>query len=596
MDTDTTRNLGDVARANLANEGTGDEEKSGSSRGVSAATSTPESEKQDDLEGMKLFLVMFSLTLSVFLMLLDSSIVATVSHFPFRIVRGQHVEAHHPQAIPKITADFRSLNDIGWYGTAYLLANCAFQPLSGKIYTYFNVKWSFLVFFAIFELGSALCGAASSSTMLIVGRAVAGLGASGLLNGGYTMVALIVPTAKQPAYRGILMGLSFFGLLGGPLIGGALTEFTTWRWCFYINLPSGALIAAFLLLVTIPDRRVSGDGKEPLFGVLQRLDLLGFGLFTPAIIMFILALQWGGTRYPWDSATVIGLFAGAFVNLLVFLGWEYHVGAEAMIPLSLISQRVIWSSCLNMACFIGCSFTTAYYFPVYFQAVRDASPVQSGVGMLPQVIANMLTTIFTGALGTCCWLRISFSLPTLLADNAVVGRVGYYLPFALASGVLTSIGTGLVTTLTPHSSTGKRIGFQILQGFQGLGFQIPILAVQNSTRKEDVSIATALVVFAQNLSGALFLSLDEVIFSSRLRHFLSTYVPGVDSSLLINAGASAAGLRDAVPPELLPSVRLAYSDTFDQVMYLGTGAAVAAFLFATGMGWNRISDKTETRT
>lgn len=154
--------------------------------------------------------------------------------------------------------------------------------------------------------------------------------------------------------------------------------------------------------------------------------------------------------------------------------------------------------------------------------------------------------------------------------------------------MFTSIGTGLVTTLTPTSPTSRRVGFQILQGFQGLGFQIPILAVQNGVRREEVSVASALVVFSQNLGGAVFLSLAEVIFSNRLRHFLSVYAPGVNADALVAAGASATNIKDSLPADLLPAIRLAYSKTFDNVMYLGTGAAVAAFMFATGMGWVRI--------
>ncbi|RYP01983.1 hypothetical protein DL765_010800 [Monosporascus sp. GIB2] len=399
------------------------------------------------------------------------------------------------------------------------------------------------------------------------------LGASGLLNGGYTILALIVPVAKQAGFRGILMGLSFFGLLAGPLIGGALTEYTTWRWCFYINLPCGAVIGGFLLLVSIPDYRVVGDGTQAVSQSLRKLDLIGFLLFTPTVIMFILALQWGATVYPWNNATIIGLFCGALGNLPVFLAWEYRVGDEAMIPLFLLRRRIIWSSCLNMACFIGCTVTIAYYFPVYFQAVRDASPVQSGVNMLPQILMNMIVTTVTGAL---------------------VGRVGYYLPFALASGVFTSVGAGLITTLMPTSPTAQWVGFQIIQGFQGLGFHIPILAVQNGVRKEEVSVATALVVFPQNLSGAIFLSLAQVIFSNQLRHFMSIHAQSADADALIAAGASAADVRGAVPVELLPAVRLAYSETFNHVMYLATGAACGAFLFATGMGWVRINPEGKT--
>ncbi|KKK20311.1 hypothetical protein ARAM_002431 [Aspergillus rambellii] len=515
--------------------------------GDTDSTLPEQGEEHGYLSGLRLAAVMLSLTLGAFLMLLDSSIIAT--------------------AIPRITGQFHSLDDVGWYGTAYLTANCAFQPLTGKVYSHFNVKWSYLVFFALFEVGSALCGGANSSKMLIVGRAIAGLGASGLLNGSYTIIASILPVAKQPSYRGILMGLSFFGLLAGPLVGGALTQYASWRWCFLINLPCGVIVALFLLVVPIPDYRIAGDRKQTVIQRLGRLDFIGFLLFTPATIMLIFALQWGGSKFAWGSATIIGLFCGSFGNLLVFLLWEHRLGDEAMIPLSLIRRRIIWSSCLNMACFVGCAFTTTYYFPIYFQAVRDASPTQSGVDMLPQIITNMILTIVTGAL---------------------VGRVGYYMPFALASGVFTALGSGLITTVTPTSSVAHRIGYQIIQGGQGFGFQIPILAVQNGVRKKEISVAAALVVFSQNLSGAVFLSLAEVIFNNQLKHELGIYAQGVDADAVVAAGASAADVRAAVAPAFLPGVLLAYSKTFNHVMYLATGAACGAFLSATGMGWVRL--------
>ncbi|KAH8163366.1 hypothetical protein CIB48_g4886 [Xylaria polymorpha] len=508
-----------------------------------------ESQDLEYLSGLRLVLILGGVTLAAFLILLDASIVAT--------------------AIPTITSDFHSLNDIGWYGTAYLLSNCACQPLSGKIYSYFNVKWTFLSFFLIFEVGSVLCGAAQSSVMLIVGRAVAGIGASGILNGGYTILALIVPPSRQAALRGVLIGLSFLGLLAGPLIGGAFTSNAnaTWRWCFYINLPTGALVALFLIIIRIPDYRVAGDGKQTILERLRKLDVPGFLLFAPAVVMLILPLQWGGTRNAWSSATIIGLFVGSFGNLLLFLAWEYHVGAEALIPLSLLRQRVVWTSCLNMAFLIGCTLTTAYYFPVWFQAVKDDSPVQSGVDMLPIIGTNTVVTVITGI---------------------AIGRVGYYTPFALASGIFTAIGSGLVTTLTPHSSRSRRIGFQLLQGLQGLGFQVPVLAVQNGVRREEVSVASALVVFSQNLSASVFLSLGEVVFSTELRRYLAKYAPTADINAIVAAGAAATQLKATVPPELLPQVKSAYSDTFDTVMYLATGSASAAFLVALCMRWVRI--------
>jgi hypothetical protein len=159
------------------------------------------------------------------------------------------------------------------------------------------------------------------------------------------------------------------------------------------------VVALLLVLVSIPDMRVSGGEKQTVFGRLKRLDLIGFVLFTPTMLQFIFALEWGGSTYPWKSATIIGLFCGSFGNMLVFLLWEYRMGAEAMVPLSIVKRRIIWSSCINMAFFVGCSLTITYYFPIYFQAIRGASPTQSGVDMLPQIITNMILTVITGILG-----------------------------------------------------------------------------------------------------------------------------------------------------------------------------------------------------
>ncbi|OKL64043.1 hypothetical protein UA08_00592 [Talaromyces atroroseus] len=499
------------------------------------------------LTGLTLLALMASITLAAFLLLLDASIVAT--------------------AVPKITGQFHSLDQVGWYGTAYLAANCACQPLTGKIYTFFSIKWTYLTFFALFEIGSALCGGATSSNMLIVGRAVAGLGGSGLLNGSYTIIAATLPVAKQPSYRGILMGLAILGLVGGPLIGGVLTEYASWRWCFLINLPCGGVVALFLILIPIPDMGATSDGKQTVLGRLRRLDLIGFVLFAPTMLMLIFALEWGGVNYAWKSAMIIGLFCGSFGNLLVFIAWEHRMGSGAMIPLALIRRRVIWSSCLNMAFMVGCTMVITYYFPIYFQAVRGASPTQSGVDMLPQILSNMIITIITGIL---------------------VGRVGYYVPFSLASGICMSIGSGLISTITATSPNAPRIGYQILQGAQGFGFQIPILAVQDSIRREEVSTAVAMVVFSQNFGGAIFLAIAEVIFSGQLRRELAIHAPDVNADVVIAAGTSAADVRAAVSPSMLPGVLVSYSKTFNHVTYLAVGAACGVFVSATAMGWVRL--------
>lgn len=145
--------------------------------------------------------------------------------------------ANIDQAIPRITSEFHSLPDVGWYIGAYTLSAATLQPLSGKLYTYFPTKTVFMGFVFFFELGSLLCGTAQSSTMLIVGRAVAGMGVSGIFNGAITALTTAVGKEKTPLYFGVLLGMSQMGIVAGPLVGGALTEHVSWRWCKTSHLP-----------------------------------------------------------------------------------------------------------------------------------------------------------------------------------------------------------------------------------------------------------------------------------------------------------------------------------------------------------------------
>lgn len=171
-----------------------------------------------------------------------------------------------------------------------------------------------------------------------------------------------------------------------------------------------------------------------------------------------------------------------------------------------------------------------------------------------------------------------------------MGRIGYYLPFAVAGGLLATLGVGLTSTFTPTTATGIWIGYQIIQGAgRGLGFQTPIIAIQNNVPSKQISTASAMPVFFQTLSGAISLSLGQVVFSDRLRHGLDSYAPEVNADIVIMAGAT--GVRAAVPPVSLPGVVLAYSKAFDNVMYLGVGLAGGQFLFAFGMGWINIKKK-----
>ncbi|KAI6085886.1 MFS general substrate transporter [Hypoxylon rubiginosum] len=495
---------------------------------------------------MKLMVIMVPVTLVYFLLMLDTSIVST--------------------AVPTITSEFDSLKDIGWYGGAYQLASSAFQPLSGKIYTYFSTKWSFLIFFFVFEVGSAVCGAAQSSAMFIIGRAIAGLGSSGLMNGSLTMVSGILPPHRQPLVMGINTGLGQIGIACGPLVGGAFTQYVSWRWCFYINLPIGAAVGLLLVLVRIPEATPKPPVRQILSTAIQSLDLQGFCLIAPAAIMFFLALQWGGNEYPWDSSTIIGLFVGAGVTFIVFLFWEHRKGDEAMMPFFMIRKRIIWSASGTMFFFMGVLLVAMYYLPIYFQSVKDDSAVMSGVHILPTIVSQVIFAMCSGV---------------------TIEALGYYLPWVLSGTALTAIGQGLLSMISPSTEVKDWVGYQIILGVGcGAAATSSYIAIQNLVPAAQIPIAMAILIFCQNLGGAVLLIVAQTVFSSSLRDQLTQLVPDADAALIIAAGARS--VRQVVSGEQLAGVLQAYSVSVDRVMYLGVATSAAAFAFACGLGWKDI--------
>ncbi|KAL4757869.1 MDR family MFS transporter [Aspergillus foveolatus] len=472
--------------------------------GPSAGQEAQEAAPEEWISGVPLLLVNTGVTLVIFLMLLDTSIVST--------------------AVPKITNQFHSLGDVAWYGSAYTLASCALQPLTGKFYTHFKSKIVFLTFFGIFELGSIICGVANSSIALIIGRAVSGMGTSGLINGALTIIAGVAPIHKRPTLIGIMMGVSQLGLVLGPLVGGSFTTYTTWRWCFYINLPIGGLVAILLFFTRVPEQRRKPPALSVLPTLHKTLDLVGFVLFAPAAIMFLLALEYGGNEYPWSSSRVIGLFVGAGATALVFLGWEYRKGKEAMIPFHLLTIRIAYTSYIATGVMFGLTMAIAYYVPIYFQAVRDDSALMSGVNFLPYVLGQLVAAVITGVL---------------------IGRLGYYLPFAIVGAILSAVGSGLFSLLSPTTSTVAWAAYQIVLGFgRGASTQPTLLAVQNGVAPDDLSTAMAILIFSQTFGGSVFLAVASVIFSEGLKSQIPRYAPGVNPQQIIAAGAT--GFRDII--------------------------------------------------
>ncbi|PLN79467.1 major facilitator superfamily domain-containing protein [Aspergillus taichungensis] len=517
-----------------------------SSKASSVTEAPPGSEEPQWLQGLPLLMIMTAITLVCYLMLLDVSIVST--------------------ALPAITNEFKSLPDMGWYGAAYQLSNAALQPLTGKIYASFTPKWTWLCFFAVFEIGSLICALATSSKMLIVGRAVAGMGNSGIQNGCVTIIAGIVPLSRRPALLGVAMGISQLGLASGPLVGGALTEYTTWRWCFWINLPVGAVIAALFIFTRVPDP----TPKEPPTAVLRtlhnKLDFVGFVLFAGAVIMLLLAVQYGGHQFPWGSSTVIGLFCGSGINFIAWLIWDWKKGDDALIPLPLLRQRAVWSSCATYAVSMGSLFTTSYFLPIYFQGVLGASPLISGLQLLPNIVPQLLMAVLSGALVT---------------------RLGYYLPFSLMGSILASIAAGLISTYSLTTPLQRRIGYQILLGAgHGLGLQMPMIALQSSVQPQQIPVSVAVLMFGPQLAGALLVSFGNTILTNSLVTLIPQYAPDVDPAIVVTAGATS--FRNEISPSDLTNVLVAYSKSVSRVFYLGAACGAVSFVTAWGMGWKDI--------
>lgn len=242
----------------------------------------------------------------------------------------------------------------------YLLATASFQLPYGKFYSIFSIKWTFLVAVGIFEVGSLVCALAPSSIVLIIGRAIAGLGCAGIFSGALIIAAYTMALQYRPVYIGMLGAMSGIAAIIGPLLGGVFTDKVSWRWCFYINLPIGGLTIAVIALLT-PAMQSEQSVSMPFMQRLASFDILGIFCFIPSVVCCLLALQWGGITYAWNSARVVALFVTAFVLIVAFIAVQFWRKENATLPPRILRQRSI-AGAATFSFTIGAAFFIATYY------------------------------------------------------------------------------------------------------------------------------------------------------------------------------------------------------------------------------------------
>ncbi|KAL2065201.1 hypothetical protein VTL71DRAFT_2870 [Oculimacula yallundae] len=506
----------------------------------------------------ELSLLSTAFTIATFMIAIDGSILST--------------------AIPRITTDFHHIEDISWYGSAYLLTEMAFQPTFGRLYTLFEAKPLYLISIIIFEAGSILCAASPNSASLIIGRAISGAGAAGLLCGSLTIFGRSVPLKKRPF--GMALITSMYGIAGviGPTLGGVITDTPrlTWRFCFWMNLPAGAV--TFFIAYRTFKQRTPVHGKLSVWEKLKKLDFLGAVLLTGGLVALFIALQWGGSRYTWSNPKVLGsvitfgVLTIAFGALQAFKKEEQVLRLPATMPMRILTQRTVAISCIFNILISMAQNTHNYYLSFYFQAVLGTNAAISGVRSLAYGVPCSAAILLTG-----------FS----------ISSKGYYVPFIWLGMSIFLTGCILLHTLSPSSAAAQWASYQVIAGFGlGLAEQVPFIAVQVVLPDDDMPLAFAMVVFSRCLGGAVGLSVAGNVFSAALLPKLAR-IHGLDVSATTKAGLS--DLAAVVPSALLGAVRGAFNGAIVKSFVMPIAVASIALALSLGFERRRIPDEPDPR-
>ena len=488
-----------------------------------AATATSGSEL---ISPQRRNLIFVAIVLGMLLAALDQTIVAT--------------------ALPTIVADLGDAGHQSWVVTSYLLASTIVTALVGKLGDVFGRKRVFQAAVVFFVVGSVWCGLAQSMAVLVGSRALQGIGGGGITVTASALIGEVVPLRDRGRYQGILGAVFGVTTVIGPLLGGYFTDYLTWRWAFWVNVPVSVLVI-FVAGATIPALAAS---TKPV------IDYAGIALVGLGAAALTLATSWGGSLYPWGSATIIGLFVGAATALCAFAWTESRV-PEPILPTRLFGSPV-FTVCCVLSFVVGFAMLGAMTFlPTYMQYVDGVSATTSGLRTLPMVVGMLITSTGSGTL---------------------VGRTGRYKIFPVVGTALMALAFLLMSRMDPSTTALVQSIYLIILGAGiGLSMQVLVLIVQNTSNFEDLGVATSGVTFFRTIGS----SFGAAIFGSLFVNFLNHRIGAALS--VSGVPASAVSSPEALhrqPHSVATPIVAAYADSLTQVFFWAAPVALVGFVLA----------------